>query len=132
MKKISVILFALALLGCQATTSQPAPVFTSEVIEVTVDELPDYWVAEPTKMKMLKKRPDWLPKGKGEWTVLTVIDSNGNEVEKTLISSEPEGFMTQQQVDEMPRAQYKPAESNKNRVPVKFYGTARIATRSEL
>ena len=68
----------------------------------------------------------------GEWTVLTIIDSNGYEVEKTLISSVPKGFMTQSKVDEMPKSEFRPSESNKNRVSVKFYSTAKIAPKNEL
>ncbi|MCT7941737.1 hypothetical protein [Shewanella holmiensis] len=132
MKKISSILLTLSLLGCQTTSTKVEPVFASETIEIKADELSNYWVFENTKVKMLKKRPTWLPKGKGEWTVLTVIDSNGYEVEKTLISSVPEGFMTQSKLDEMPQVKYEAAPSNRNRVPVKFYGTAKVAPRSEL
>ncbi|TLU67259.1 hypothetical protein FE810_02960 [Thalassotalea litorea] len=132
MKKISIFLIALALLGCQATSTEVEPVFTSEAIEITPDELSNYWVPKSTKVKMLKKRPTWLPKGKGEWTVLTVIDSNGYVVKKTLISSVPEGFMTQSKIDEMPNTKFIPAPSNNKRTPVKFLSTAKIVPRSEL
>ena len=119
-------------MGCQTTSTKDEPVFASETIEIKSNELSKYWVPKSTKMKMLKKRPTWLPKGQGEWTVLTVIDSNGNVVEKTLISSVPAGFMTQSKIDEMPKSKFEPSLSNKNRVPVKFYGTAKIAPKSEL
>ena len=132
MKKISSILLILCIMGCQTTSTKDEPVFASETIEIKSNELSKYWVPKSTKMKMLKKRPTWLPKGQGEWTVLTVIDSNGNVVEKTLISSVPAGFMTQSKIDEMPKSKFEPSLSNKNRVPVKFYGTAKIAPKSEL
>lgn len=132
MKKISAILLALSLFGCQTTSTEVDPFFASETIEIKAEELPNYWVLKTTKVKMLNKRPTWLPKGKGEWTVLTVIDSNGYVVENTLISSIPEGFMTQSKLDEMPQVKFEAAASNRNRVPVKFYGTAKIAPRSEL
>ena len=132
MKKISSILLILSLMGCQTTSTKIEPVFASETIEIKAGELSNYWVQNTKKVKMLKKRPTWLPKGKGEWTVLTVIDSNGYVVEKTLISSVPKGYMTQSKIDEMPKSQFVPSTSNKNRVPVKFYGTAKIALKSEL
>jgi hypothetical protein len=132
MKKISSILLILSLMGCQTTSTKVEPVFASETIEIKVNELSNYWVPKSTKVKRLKGRPTWLPKGKGEWTVLTIIDSNGYEVEKTLISSVPKGFMTQSKVDEMPKSEFRPSESNKNRVSVKFYSTAKIAPKNEL
>lgn len=132
MKKVISIFCVLYLVGCQSPSTKIEPVFYTEIIEVSSDNLSNYWVAKPTKIRMLNKRPSWLPKGKGEWTVLTIIDSNGNVVENTLISSVPEGFMTQSKVDEMPITKFEPAPSNYNRIPVKFYGTAKIAPRSEL
>lgn len=131
MKRISFILLTLSLFGCQATAPEIVPEFTSEVIEIKPDELNQYWI-HSGNIKILKKRPTWLPQGKGEWTVMTVIDSNGQEVERTLISSTPEGFMTQAKIDSMPKQSFKPSLSNKNRVPVKFYGTAKIAPKDEL
>ncbi|MCG9696727.1 hypothetical protein [Shewanella sp. Isolate11] len=68
--------------GCQLNQLEVAPQFNSEVVEINVAELANYWVPSDTKIKMLKRRPKWFPKGSGEWTVLTVIDSNGIEVAK--------------------------------------------------
>ena len=119
-------------MACQTTPTKVEPVFATETIEIKPEELSSYWVPKASKVKMLKNRPTWLPKGKGEWTVLTVIDSNGYEVEKTLISSVPEGFMTQNKVDKMPKIKFEPSASNMKLTPVKFYGTAKIAPRSEL
>ncbi|MCZ4335948.1 hypothetical protein [Shewanella colwelliana] len=132
MKKISSILLILSIMGCHTTPTKVEHVFASETIEIKADELANYWVPKTTKVKMLKKRPTWLPEGRGEWTVLTVIDSNGKVVENTLISSIPKGFMTQSQVDEMPKSEFKPSVTNENRVPVKFYGTGKVAPRHEL
>jgi len=132
MKIIGILAALLVLSGCNTTTDAVAPAFDSAVIEVSVDDLDQYWVSQPVKPKMLKGRPSWLPKGEGSWTVMTVIDSTGKEVEKTLIDAQPKGFMTQSMVDEMPKTVYSPAASNQTRVPVKFYGTARVAPRSKL
>ena len=60
-----------------------------------------------------------------------VIDSNGNEVERLLVESNPVGFMTQDKIDEMPLAMFAPAPSNTERVPVKFLSFARIAPRGK-
>ncbi len=132
MKKISIVLLVLSLVGCQSTSTNVTPEFTSDIIEIESTELNNYWVVSSKKIKMLKKRPNWLPKGKGEWIVLTVIDSNGHTVENTLISSNPEGFMTQEQINKMPKTQLVASGSNKSRVPVKFYSTGRVAPRNEL
>lgn len=132
MKKIILILLPLILSGCQTVPTNIEPVFASKIIEIKQEELSTYWVRKTTKIQMLNKRPTWLPKGKGEWTVLTVIDSNGNIVENTLISSVPEGFMTQSQVDAMPKLEYKPSITNGNSVPVKFYATAKVVPLAQL
>ncbi|WP_414830440.1 hypothetical protein [Alteromonas sp. H39] len=97
--------------------------------QIKVEDLSAYWVTAPTKTKMLSKRPDWLPEGAGQWQVKTVIDSNGNVVEKTLISSQPKGFMTQEMIDAMPRDTFTPAATNPERIPVSFIGTAVIGPR---
>lgn len=132
MKIIGILAALLVFSGCNTTTDTVAPGFNSAVIEVSADDLDQYWVSKPVKPKMLKGRPSWMPKGGGSWTVLTVIDSTGNEVEKTLIDAQPKGFMTQSMVDKMPKSVYAPAPSNQARVPVKFLGTAKIVRRSEL
>lgn len=132
MKKLIIILCVLCLVGCQSPSIDQAPAFASAIVEVNIDELSTYWQVNTSKAKRLNKRPAWLPKGKGEWTVLTVIDSNGIEVERTLLSSLPEGFMTQSMLNKMPKVQYQAAPTNKERIPVKFYGTSKIAPRSEL
>jgi hypothetical protein len=132
MKKLSSIFLILFLVGCQSTSTETKPSFATDIIEIEAGELSNFWVASSSKVKMLSKRPSWLPKGKGEWTVLTVIDSNGQVVERTLTSSLPEGLITQNEIDEMPKIEFEPSISNNNRIPVKFYGTAKIAPRSEL
>ncbi|WP_275658934.1 hypothetical protein [Shewanella sp. Isolate11] len=40
--------------------------------------------------------------------------------------------MTQELVDKMPKNTYKAASSNPDSVPVRFYGTGKVAPRSEL
>lgn len=132
MKNLSPIFLILFLVGCQSTSTESKPSFASDIIEIEVGELSNFWVAGSSKVKILRKRPSWLPKGKGEWTVLTVIDSNGNTVENTLISSNPEGFMTQEQINKMPKTQFVASGANNSRVPVKFYSTARVAPRNKL
>ncbi len=132
MKKLVTLLFISLLAGCQSSPQPVTPYFASDIIEIDVENLSDYWVQDDHPIIMLRKRPDWLPEGHGEWTVLTVIDSNGIEVEKTLIDSSPEGFMTQERLDEIPKGDFAPASSNQQRVPVRFYSTAKIAPRSEL
>ena len=126
MKKFILIILALYLVGCQSSSPQVKPFYSSNIVEIKADELSNYWVLNTSKVQLVKRRPTWLPKGQGEWTVLTVIDSNGNVIEKTLVSSKPKGFMTQSKVDDMPITTFEPAPSNQNRVPVKFYSKAKI------
>ncbi|NVK25478.1 MAG: hypothetical protein HWE10_11165 [Gammaproteobacteria bacterium] len=77
--------------------------FNSEVIGISPQQLNDYWQVDAPIISMLKRRPTWLPKGKGGWTFLTVFDSNGDEVKRTLISSSHEGCMTQNKIDQIPK-----------------------------
>ena len=138
MKILGILAFLSVMVGCNATPTSNnqsnviQPQFNAEVIEVSVERLEQYWLSKPVKPKMLNRRPSWLPKGEGSWTIMTIIDSTGTEVERTLISSKPEGIMTQAMVDQMPKTSYTPAASNQNKVPVKFYGTARVAPRRKL
>ena len=132
MKLILSLCLVLFLIGCQSTSKVIEPFYSSDIVEIKEEQLWNYWVPRSTKVKMLRKRPNWLPKGEGKWTVLTVIDSNGHVVEKTLVSSIAEGFMTQKKVDQMPLLQFKPSASNKNKTPVKYYSQAVIAPRHKL
>ena len=133
-------LLLIGLVGCQSTSTEYVPEYTTDIIEVEPEELSNYWVRNPsrvinstkvrtsTRVRRERGRPKWLPAdGPGEWTVLTVIDSNGNEVERTFISSNPEGFMNQEKVDLMPKRTFVPAETNDSRIPVKFIGTNKIS-----
>ena len=137
MKYYGLLSLVLVLFGCQTppdtfTSEAVTPEFNAEIRKVSIDELDRYWIMPSQKPKMLKKRPDWLPEGKGQWRVKTVIDSNGHVVERTLLSATPAGFMTQRQLDAMPKPTYEPAVSNPKRIPVEYIGTAKIAPRSEL
>ena len=130
MKKISFLLLLLGLCGCKSTAQKVTPIFNTEVVEIKVEQLSDYWILDTQKVKIVTKRPNWFPKGQGQWKVLTIIDSNGHIVESTLVSSSPEGYMTQSQLDKIPRETYRASVSNVNRTPVKFYGVSKITLRN--
>lgn len=130
MKKAGYLLLILGLIGCRSTVQEITPVFNTEVVEIKVEQLSDYWILDTQKIKILTNRPNWLPKGQGQWKVLTVIDSNGYVVEATLVSSSPKGYMTQSQLDKIPREKYRASVSNVNRTPVKFYGVSKIVPRN--
>lgn len=101
-----------------------------DIVNLQVDQLSDYWVSIPSPTKQYKKRPVWAPKGHGEWIQLTTIDYEGNEVERILISATPEGFITQAQLDAMPKIQYKAAVNNKNSAPVRFLESLKIVPKT--
>jgi hypothetical protein len=124
MNKYFSLLFlpVIILSGCQTqpeTVQVPQAVFNTNVITIEHSQLNQYWSLEQIKPVMLNKRPEWLPRGAGKGEYYITIDSNGNEVSKELISSQPEGWMTQALVNKMPKQQYEPAASNVKRVPVK-------------
>lgn len=124
MNKYMSLLFlpAMMLTACQTqleTVQVPQAVFNTKVITIENSQLNQYWLLEQIKPVMLNKRPDQLPRGAGKGEYYITIDSNGNEVSKELISSQPEGWMTQALVNKMPKQQYEPAASNIKRIPVK-------------
>lgn len=117
MRKLIPIIFATyALFGC---ASKVQPTFIGKTVEIEAAELGQYWKLDISKPIMLSGRPNWLPKGAGKATYVITIDSNGAEVGKELISSTPEGWMTQELLNKMPKQQYSVSESNPNRKPVK-------------
>ena len=132
MKKTGVFLLGFILLGCQTIEQNTDSGVDTEIVEIEEADLAQYWIRNTNKIKRSKGRPDWLPKGKGEWTVLTVIDSNGLVVERILVSSKPKGFMTQSMLDKMPRSHFTPSSANVNRTPVRYLETSKIVLRSEL
>lgn len=111
-----VILLTVWLVGCSATKG---PTFIGETVEIDSSELSQYWKYGSSKVIMLSGRPDWLPKGAGKASYFITIDSNGTEVSKELINSIPDGWITQKLLDKMPKQQYKPSETNLNKIPVK-------------
>tara|TARA_R110002033_G_scaffold3410_5_gene19443 strand:- start:3055 stop:3462 length:408 start_codon:yes stop_codon:yes gene_type:complete len=124
MNKYMSLLFlpAMMLTACQIqpeTVQEPQAVFNTKVIIIENSQLNQYWSLEQIKPVIFNKRPDWLPRGVGKAEYYTTIDSNGNEVSKELVSSQPEGWMTQTLINKMPKQQYEPAASNLKRVPVK-------------
>ncbi len=133
MNKIYLVVLALALMACQSTPKEEiVPVFSSAVIEINADEMSNYWVAQYKKPKIYNSKPKWLPKGAGEWMYEVTIDSNGKEVQKKLISSSPENYMTQAKLDQFPVVNYSPSENNPNNTPIKFVTSAKIAPASQL
>ncbi|ABZ75217.1 conserved hypothetical protein [Shewanella halifaxensis HAW-EB4] len=118
MNKIILVALSLTLIliGCKSTYE---PSYVGAIIEVKESELNNYWVRDPTKIKMLSRRPDWLPKGEGKGTYSIVIDSNGNEITKELVSSTPDGWMTQKHLNKIPKIKYKPSQLNAQKTPVK-------------
>ncbi len=128
MKKLVFIVFfyLFGLLGCKSTDK---PQLSGIVLEITPSELSKYWVPKPLKLKKLPRRPDEFPRGAGTATYFVTIDSNGNELDRILISSTPDKWMTQRLLDKMPKIKYKPAGSNIERIPVKLESTFETSLR---
>jgi hypothetical protein len=119
MKKAILVSLTLLLGACNSTEKVSEPYFTQAPIQVEQTEVKKYWVFQPQKSKKFHgKRPSWMPDQPGMMTYKLVIDSNGNEVTKELISTTPNNWMTQQQLTDMPKMTYKPSDQNTNRVPV--------------
>ncbi len=115
-----IIIFTLLTLvflsGCQSTKE---PSFIGNIQEIDQTKLKDFWVPKSNKVEVLSGRPNWLPKGAGKASYVIIIDSSGSEVSKKLVSSTPEGWMTQKLLNKMPKTKYKAANSNNLKVPVK-------------
>lgn len=119
MKKAMLVAFTLLLGACSSTEKVSEPYFTQAPIKVEQSEVKDYWVFQPQKAKKFHgKRPSWLPSQPGTMTYKLIIDSNGKEVTKELISTTPDNWITQQQLSDMPKMTYQPSDKNTNRVPV--------------
>ncbi|ABI71762.1 hypothetical protein ACRN9Z_04810 [Shewanella frigidimarina] len=122
-KYLSLITLSLFITaGCQTQpeiATLPEATFNHDIVIINSAQLNQYWSPQTLKPVMLNKRPDWLPKGAGKGEYYQTIDSNGNEVSKTLISSTPEGWMTQALLNKMPKQQFKPTAQNDKRLPVK-------------
>ena len=123
MNKIIWLAFFLILIGCKSTY---LPSYTGEVIEVKASELSNYWIKEPTKVKVQWGHSDSTPKGAGKGIFSIVIDSNGYEVAKELVSSTPSGWLTQKHLNKMSKVKYKASLSNTKKFPVKVKMTYEV------
>ncbi|MDM7860948.1 hypothetical protein QTP81_10100 [Alteromonas sp. ASW11-36] len=131
MSKYSMLAMFLfvALVGCQATAE---PQFNAETINVEFESLDDYWVEIPEPIKYHKGRPKFIPDGRGSGVYAITIDSNGLVVKKELVSSIPEGWLTQKHVDHMPTKQYQASKNNVERQPVRVEISFSVMPRSEI
>lgn len=131
-KLIAKVILTLALTACGATQAPSSEsnsgdsAVLNNLLEVSFGDLGNYWQAKPVNPVMLKSRPKWIPKGAGKFSYFVVIDSQGNEVSKTLVGSTPEGWMTQAKLDKMPKASYVASETNPEHKPVKVLMTAEV------
>lgn len=108
------------LVGCSGRPDSTGPYFSSEVIEISVDDLPNYWVNTKNLPRRYSGKPERVPVGEGKWSILMVIDSNGVMTTRKFINSVPEGFMTQDLVNKMSSLKYTPSSYNAQRVPVTY------------
>lgn len=110
------IVTTFGLIGCSTTQE---PTFIGKTVEVDSSELNQYWEHDSSKVIRLPGRPNWLPKGAGKASYFITIDSNGTEISKELINSIPEGWMTQNLLNKMPKQHYKASRNNPSKTPVK-------------
>ncbi|MCG9720206.1 hypothetical protein [Shewanella sp. Isolate7] len=134
-KLIAKVILTLALTAC-GTSQAPSSASNSgdsavlnNLLEVSAADLDNYWQAKPVKPFMLKSRPNWIPKGAGKFSYFVVIDSQGNEVSKTLVGSTPEGWMTQARLNKMPKVSYLVSENNPEHQPIKVLLTSEVMPR---
>ncbi|WNC69933.1 hypothetical protein RI845_07290 [Thalassotalea nanhaiensis] len=121
--KFKIIIKVMVLLGlfsCQSTE----PVYTSKIKEIESIKLFDYWIPKPPRG--IQKAPNNVPATGVEWTYFVTIDSNGKAQNLELISSIPEGFMTQERLKKWNKMDYKPSPQNSNRTPVRLKMSVRI------
>ncbi|QYJ88233.1 hypothetical protein [Shewanella halotolerans] len=130
------VLLTLASTACSSTQNTPGnsdsvnnSLLAANLLEVSGDNLSDYWQPKSKKTVMLKSRPKWIPKGMGQFSYHVVIDSEGNEVSKTLVSSSPEGWMTQARLNKMPKVRYLASDDNPEHLPVKALLTSKVMPR---
>ncbi|MCG9755574.1 hypothetical protein L1D40_10145 [Shewanella insulae] len=135
-KLFASVMLTLALTACGTTQETPGDSETinkalsaANLVEVSGENLSDYWQPKSTKPVMLKSRPRWFPKGAGKFSYFVIIDSYGNEVSKTLVGSMPEGWMTQAMLNKMPKVSYLASANNPEHIPVKALLTSEVMPR---
>jgi TonB family protein len=121
MKTLSLIFFSILVLGC---TSTPEVVLNQTPVEVTNDNVGQYWVLKNTKFSVnlpLRRAPKKLEEG--HVTLRFLIDSNGNTFDPEIIESVPAGIWDNAGVKAMSKQDFIPAKSNTLSVPVYFTQT---------
>ncbi|WP_394193364.1 energy transducer TonB [Pseudoalteromonas atlantica] len=121
MKTLSLIFFSILVLGC---TSTPEVVLNQEPVEVTNDNVRQYWVLKNKSFSFnlpLKRAPKKLEEG--HVTLRFLIDSNGNTFDPEIIESVPAGIWDYAGVKAMSKQDFIPAKSNTLGVPVYFTQT---------
>jgi TonB family protein len=107
----------LALTGCAATGE---PVLNSTPVDVTQDELDDYWVPTDTSGVFVKAdRSRQTPCGVVDYRML--IDSNGEVHDFEVIDSEPKRSFERAARAQAEARSYVPAEQNAAATPVRLH-----------
>ncbi len=121
--KMTLMSLAAALLF--ACAAQPIASLSADPIEVSTDELSNYWVNENTNFSYNLK-PKYAPKkgSEGYVTIQYLIDSNGNIFEPKVIESLPEGMWDYSGIKALTQFKYVRAQQNTNAAPV--YVTTKI------
>ncbi|MEP0176367.1 MAG: TonB family protein [Paraglaciecola sp.] len=112
MKKTILIIVATLLFGCSAT-----PNLSTEAIEVQSENLNKHWEMM-SKSFSFSSPSNVVKRPKGYVKVRYLIDSNGKVFNPAIVESVPEGVWDDQGLKAVKQMEYKPSESNINRVPV--------------
>lgn len=112
----SLAIAALFLTGCAAT---PKPVLNAEPIEVTYDEVAEYWIAQQGGVTVSSSEG-----GTGCFAVEIryLIDSNGRVHEVEVLDAKPNNRLNRTAVEVQESFSYRPSVSNSERTPVSVRG----------
>lgn len=121
MKKLSIILFSILALGCTSTTEK---VLLQNPVEVTKDNIEEYWVHKNKSFSFhlpLRRAPK--KNEEGHVTLRYLIDSNGNTFDPEILESVPDGVWDYAGVKALAKQDFVPAKSNALKVPVYYTQT---------
>ena len=102
------------LVGCAS-----GPTLTSDPIEVSTDDLPQYWTLKSQSFSFSSNYIGKIkPRPKGYVKIRYLIDSNGDTSNPKVVESEPSGVWDDQGLLAAKKMQYSPSENNTANIPV--------------
>jgi len=117
MRKVLLVSTFVTLSSCAAA---PGPEFTGEILEISSDQLSEYWVPEQDTVKFTFRSRSKLPEACGYVVVEYLIDSNGDIFDPTIMESQPKGAHEKSVLMMLSEMKYLPSDVNPDRTPVKI------------